>query len=749
MPEQRAQCRLLEKTLALRVYEVRAGRMKRDSDELTNPCTAIVGMAYPGPGQYALASYGRQTMSINDTSAEPPKAPKQARRIRSHGEVRVDEFAWLRNRDDPRVIAHLEAENRYTAAIMAHTSTLRERLYNEFVRRIREDDESVPVYIEPYWYYTRTRAGSEYPVFCRRRGSPAPQGAEEIILDANQLAAGHEYFALESVQVSPDHRYLAYSEDLDGSERYALRIRDLHSGQTLDAVTAQTSGAVAWANDSRTLIYVLLDLARRPYRVMRHRLGEERSADIEVLREEDAAYFASVGKTKDQRYLLVNLASNITSEVHLLDADDPDARLVCFRQRERGIEYAIEHRGNEYFVMTNRRAINFQLLRVPASRLGDEASWQTLVAHRARVKLEDFELFERHLALLSREDGVCRVWVCDLATSRWTAVPFDEPLYAVDFGDNPTFKADRLRLAYSSLVTPPRVYDYDMAGGRLHLLKEREIPSGYDPVEYRSERLWAGSTDGAQVPISIVRHRDTPLDGSAPCLLYGYGSYGICTEPEFSSNRISLLDRGFVYAIAHVRGGGELGEHWKNAGKLLQKPNSVTDFIAWAQALIDARYTRAARLAVLGESAGGLLVGAAVNGRPDLFRAAVAEMPFVDVLNTMEDPSLPLTVIEYDEWGDPAQRRYYAAIRSYAPYENIRAQRYPDMLVIAGWNDSRVQYWEPAKWVARLRDRAAGGLFLLKTDLEAGHDGACGRYRTLLELAYALSFVLSRLRINE
>ncbi|MDN5869103.1 MAG: S9 family peptidase [Nitrococcus sp.] len=686
-------------------------------------------------------------MSSNET--EPPKAPKQARTIESHGEARVDEFAWLRNRDDPRVIAHLEAENRYTDAIMARTSGLRERLYTEFVGRIREDDESVPVYIAPYWYYTRTRAGAEHPVFCRRRGTAAPQGAEEVILDANELAVGRDYFALGSVEISPSHRYLAYSEDLDGSERYALRIRDLDSGQRLDAVSPQTSGALAWANDSRTLIYVLLDAAQRPWRVMRHRLGEQQDADSEVLREEDAAYFASVGKTKDQRYLLINLASNITSEVHLLDADDSDARPVCFRERQHGIEYAVEHRGDEYFVLTNRAAVNFQLLRVPASRLADEASWQTLVAHCDRVKLEDFELFERHLALLSREDGVARVWVCDLTTTCWTTVPFDEPLYAVDFADNPTFKADRLRLAYSSLVTPPRVYDYDMVAARLHLLKEREIPSGYDPVDYCSERLWADSADDTKVPISLVRHRDTPLDGSAPCLLYGYGSYGICVEPEFSSNRISLLNRGFVYAIAHVRGGGELGEHWKNAGKLLSKRNSVADFIACAQALIAARYTRQARIAVLGESAGGLLVGAAVNGRPDLFRAAVVEMPFVDVLNTMEDPSLPLTVIEYDEWGNPAQRRYYAAMRDYAPYENIRSQHYPDMLVIAGWNDSRVQFWEPAKWVARLRDRATGGLFLLNTELEAGHDGPSGRYQTLQELAYTLSFVLSRLGISE
>lgn len=688
-------------------------------------------------------------MSTNETQPEPPKPPKGTRTVESHGEVRIDEFAWLRNRDDPQVIAYLEAENRYTVAVMAPTSELRERLYNEFVSRIREDDESVPVRIDPFWYYARTRAGSEHPVLCRRRGAAAPDTAEEIILDVNRLAAGREYFALGSAEVSPDHRYLAYAEDLDGSERYTLRFRDLAGGQTLDEAITQTSGAVVWHNDSRTLIYTLLDETQRPWRVMRHRLGQHPNTDTEVLREEDAAYFVSVDKTKDWRYLLINLASNITSETHLLDADDPDARPICFRRRENGVEYAVEHRGDEFFILTNQSAINFQLLRVPVDRFADKSSWQVLIAHRDQVKLEDFEVFERHLALMTREAGMCRVWVCDLTTDRWSAVTFDELLYAVDFGDNPTFKTDRLRLEYSSLVTPARVYDYEMASGGLHLLKEREIPLGYDPAQYRSERLWARSADGTQVPISIVCRRDTPVDGSAPCLLYGYGSYGICIEPTFSSSRISLLDRGFVYAIAHVRGGGELGEHWKNAGKLLRKPNSFTDFIACAQALIDSQRTCAARLAVMGGSAGGLLVGAAVSSRPDLFRVAVAEMPFVDVLNTMEDPSLPLTVSEYDEWGNPAEPHYYAAIRGYAPYENVHPQRYPDMLVVAGWNDPRVQYWEPAKWVARLRDRATGGLLLLKTDMEVGHSGAPGRYQALRELAFALSFVLFRLGISK
>ncbi|EAR21615.1 S9 family peptidase [Nitrococcus mobilis] len=687
-------------------------------------------------------------MSTNEPRPKPPLALQRASAVTAHGETRTDEFAWLRDRADPQVVAYLEAENRYTAAIMEPARGIGERLYEEFVSRIREDDETVPVRLDAYRYYTRTCAGAEYPLLCRRHDAATSGGAEEVILDLNRLAAEREYFALGSTQISPDHRYLAYSEDLDGSERYTLRVRDLVEGQTLEEAIVQTSDAVAWYNDSQTLIYTLLDDTQRPWRVMRHRLGEPPANDVEVLREEDAAYFVSVDKTKDRRYLLINLVSNITSEAYLLDADDTQASPSRFWRREEGVEYSLEHRAGEFFVLTNRSAVNFELLRVPAERFAEESSWQTFVGHRDRVKLEDFEVFEHHLALLTREAGVARVWICDLVTNDWSAVAFGERLYTVDFGDNPTFTTDRLRLLYSSLVTPPRVYDYDMAQARLHLLKQREIPCGYEPAHYRSERLWARSADGVPVPISIVRHRDTPLDGSARCLLYGYGSYGICTEPTFSSSRISLLERGFIYAIAHVRGGGELGEHWKNAGKLLRKPNSFADFIACAQLLIDTQYTRAARLAVMGGSAGGLLIGAAVNSRPDLFRAAVAEVPFVDVLNTMADPSLPLTVIEYDEWGNPAERRYYETIRDYAPYENIRRQRYPDMLVIAGWNDPRVPYWEPAKWVARLRRRATGGLLLLKTDMEVGHSGTHGRYQALKELAFVFSFLLLRLDLR-
>ncbi len=688
-------------------------------------------------------------MSTHGQWPKPPRPPQRASAITAHGETRIDEFAWLRNRVDPQVAAYLEAENRYTATIMEPARGISERLYEEFVSRVREDDETVPVRLDAYQYYTRTCAGSEYPLLCRRRDAAASGGGEEIILDLNRLASEREYFALGSAQISPDHRYLAYSEDLDGSERYILRIHDLIEGRTLAEAIAQTSGTVAWFNDSQTLIYTLLDETQRPWRVMRHRLGESPTGDIEVLREENAAYFVDVDKTKDQRYLLINLASNITSEVHLLDADDTQARPICFRQREEGIEYSLEHRAGEFFVLTNRAAVNFQLLRIPTDRFTEESSWQPFVVQRDHVMLEGFELFAHHLALLTREAGIGRVWVCDLETGTWSAVAFGECLYAVDFGDNPAFKTDRLRLMYSSLVTPPRVYDYDMAKAKLHLLKQREIPCGYDPAHYRSERLWARSADGVPVPISIVRHRDTPLDGSARCLLYGYGSYGLCTEPAFSSSRISLLERGFIYAIAHTRGGGELGEHWKNAGKLLRKPNTFADFIACAQLLIDTQYTRAARLAAMGGSAGGLLIGAVVNSRPDLFRAAVAEVPFVDVLNTMADPSLPLTVLEYDEWGDPAERRYYEIIRNYAPYENIYSQRYPDMLVIAGWNDPRVHYWEPAKWVARLRSRASGGLFLLKTDMDAGHSGVHGRYQALKEQAFVFSFILQRLERSE
>jgi len=688
-------------------------------------------------------------MSEPEAPDTPPVAARLPRRIESHGEVRVDEYYWLRERDSEAVHDYLRRENAYTEAQMSSTAALQETLYAEFISRLKEDDRSVPVRMDGYRYYTRTEAGREYPLFCRT--AVEGDGREHVILDINKLAQHHDFYDIGTAEISPCQRYLAYTEDTRGDERFVLRIRDLDTGEDgPEAIENVSGGGVVWAEDGATLFYVTLDETRRPYRVFRHGRGAEAGEDAEVFAEPDEAFFVGVDKTKDRRYLLIELGSNVTSETRFLPADAPETPPAVFRERRHGVEYGIEHRQDEFFVLINQDAVNFRLDRVPAARFADPAAWSTYIAHDRRVKLEDFEVFRDHLAVVARESGMRRVRIHDLDSGERHDVGFDESVYTAGFGDNPEFDSRVVRLSYTSLVSPPRVYDYDMDQRRLSLLKEREIPAGYDRSAYRTERLWATAPDGEAVPISLVCRRDLPAGRPAPCLLYGYGAYGITVDPGFSANRLSLLDRGFVYAIAHVRGGGDLGEPWKHAGKLEQKPNTFSDFVACAEHLIDAGYTSPEQLAIMGGSAGGMLIGAALNERPDLFNAAVAQVPFVDVLNTMEDPSLPLTVIEYDEWGNPGDRAYYELIRSYAPYENVRAQAYPNLLVVAGLNDPRVQYWEPAKWAARLRaTKTDHNLLLLKTYMESGHLGASGRYRALRELAFDMAFILKTAGIEQ
>lgn len=679
-------------------------------------------------------------------SPQPPRAPRRPHVVESHGERREDPYFWLREREDPAVTAHLEAENAYTEAMLAPLAPLRERLYREFLGRIKESDRSVPVRIDHYLYYTRTETGAQYPIFCRRHAATAG-AAEEIMLDVNALAAGYEYFEIGVVEVSPDHRYLAYSQDVDGSETYTLYVKDLETGEFLDHGIAGTAGDAAWAADSRTLFYTCLDEAMRPYRVYRHRLGGAVSDDALVLDEPDEAFFIHLDKTKDERYLIIALESNVTSEVYLLDASRPDAMPRLCRAREHGVEYSIEHREGLFYVLTNRDAINFRLL-ATADFARPIECWQTLVAHDDAVTLEGMEIFARHLVLYVREAGLDKIRVLRFPDLGAHSIEFDEPAYSAYGGTNPQYRSRKLRFGYASLATPQRVYEYDMDTRGRRLLKQAEVPSGHDPADYVTERIHARAPDGTRVPLSLIYRRDCAGDRPAPCLLYGYGAYGINVDPDFSVTRLSLLDRGFVFAIAHVRGGGELGENWKNNGKQQYKDNTFSDFIAAAEHLIEIGYTRPERLAIMGGSAGGLLIGTALNRRPDLFAAAVAQVPFVDVLNTMEDASLPLTVIEYDEWGDPADPLAYRVIRNYAPYENVRAHDYPALLVMAGLNDPRVQYWEPAKWVARLRDANTGTRpILLKMHMGAGHAGASGRYAALKEIAFEYAFLISRLSL--
>lgn len=680
-----------------------------------------------------------------DVGSAPPVARVEPRVHTVHGETRVDEYFWLRERSDPQVIAYLEAENSYTGAVMRHTEPLQERLYQEMRGRIKETDLSVPEQVDDYFYYTRTEAGRQYPILCRKRGGL--EASEEILLDQNPLAAEHAYFKIGVSEVSPDHRLLAYSVDTSGAEEFTLYIKDLTTGELLADRMEGTSPGVAWANDSRTLFYTVLDHARRPCRLYRHSLGSSPSTDPLVYFEPDESFFLDVNRTRSRRYLLLDIASHSTSEVRFLNADHPEQPFRVVQPRKPGIEYSVTHHDAHFFITTNDEAPNFQLVRAPVANPSKE-SWSPVLPYRPAVKLDGVEAFRSHLAVLEREAGLRQIRILDLGSGQEHLIPFPEPVYTVRAHENPEFETNLFRFTYTSLVTPSSVVEYNMAGRTWTIRKQTEVLGGYDPSLYRTERVFATAADGEEVAISLVYRAPIRLVGERPLLLNGYGAYGLSYDPSFSSNILSLLDRGFVVAIAHVRGGEEMGRAWYEGGKLLNKRSTFTDFIACAEHLVDKGYTASDRLAINGGSAGGLLMGAVANLRPDLFRVVLAEVPFVDVVNTMLDASLPLTVIEYDEWGNPNDPAAYSYIRSYSPYDNIEAKGYPHMMVTGGLNDPRVAYWEPAKWTARLRARKTdGNRLLLRTNMGAGHGGASGRFDFLREIAFKYAFMLDVLGI--
>jgi oligopeptidase B len=674
-----------------------------------------------------------------DQRLEPPVARVDPRVEVVHGETRVDHYYWLRDRRNPEVIAYLEAENRHAEEVMRHTEGLQERLYQEMRTRIKETDLSVPERLDGYLYYTRTEAGGQYPIFCRRRDLPG--AAEEILLDQNPLAAGHAYFRVGSLEVSPDHRLLAYSVDTSGAEEFTLFIKDLVSGELLPERLARTSHRVAWANDSRTVFYTVLDESRRPCRLYRHEVGTNSSEDVLVYFEPDAAFYLDVSRTRSRRYLLLDLSSHSTTEVRYVSADRPKEPFRVVQPRRAGIEYTVTHHDDRFFITTNDGAPNFRLVQAPVDRPSRE-HWSPVLPYRPDVKLDTTDAFRRHLVVYEREAGLTRIRVIDLLTGAEHLVPFPEPVYTLRAHANPEFDTTTLRFTYTSLITPSSVIDYDLAEHTWAIRKQTEVRA-YNASRYRSERLLASAPDGVQVPISVVYRVPLDTDGTRPLLLSGYGAYGLSYDPVFSSNTLSLLDRGFVVAIAHVRGGEEMGRAWYEAGRLLKKRSSFTDFIAAAEHLVSLGYTTPDRLVINGGSAGGLLIGAVTNLRPELFRAVLAEVPFVDVVNTMLDASLPLTVIEYDEWGNPHDPTAYSYIRSYSPYDNVDAKDYPHMLVTAGLNDPRVAYWEPAKWTAKLRaTKTDKNRLLLRTNMGAGHGGASGRYDFLREIAFKYAFIL-------
>jgi oligopeptidase B len=699
-------------------------------------------LRFPPPAA-ALASGAAVSQAA---PTEPPRARPILHFDERHDDIRLDEFYWLRHRDNRDVIAYLEAENEWTALAMAPTEPLQQQLYAELLGRIQQTDLSVPEQLDEWLYYSRTEAGRQYPIFCRRPEDPA--GAEEVLLDLNALSAGQSYCRLGGRDVSPDHRYLAWSVDTCGAEQFELRVRDLVTGELLPDRIANTARGVAWANDSRTFFYVTLDAARRPYAVHRHRLGDSPEADRTVYVEADEAFFAEVSRTRSRGFLLLELSSHTTSEVRVLRADDPEGEFRLLAPRTAGVEYAVAHHADRFFIATNQDAENFRVLEAPAADPRPEG-WRELLPHRPEVKVDALDAFQDHLVVHEREAALRQIRVINLRSGETHRVAFPEPVYAVHRSENPEFATNTLRFVYTSLVTPATVVDYDMAT-RTWTERKRTPVHGYDASRYRSERRFATAPDGTRVPVSLVYKDPLTLDGNRPALLLGYGSYGVCFEPSFSPHNLSLLDRGFVVAIAHVRGGEELGRRWYTEGKLFAKRNTFTDFIAAAEHLIGTGYTRPELLAINGGSAGGLLMGAVTNLRPDLFAAVVAEVPFLDVVNTMLDSSLPLTVIEYDEWGNPNDPEAYAYMKSYSPYDNIEAKEYPHMLVTAGLNDPRVAYWEPAKWTARLRARKTdGNRLLLKTNMDAGHGGASGRYDALRELAFKYAFVLDTLGAGE
>ncbi|HEU0120553.1 MAG TPA: S9 family peptidase [Bryobacteraceae bacterium] len=698
-------------------------------------------------GFVAAAAAFSLPMPAADTPLPPPPIAKiVAKSITQQGETRNDPYFWLRDKANPEVTAYLEAENAYFQAVMKPVEGLKDTLYKEMVGRIQETDLSVPERKDDYYYYTRIEKGQDYQLYCRKYESL--DGKEELLLDSNALAKNHTYFRLGNFAVSPAHQILAYSTDTEGDEVYTTYFKDLRNGTVLPDQIPNVYYGLVWGNDNKTLFYTTLDSAKRPYRVHRHVLGTPVASDAIVFEEPDERFYVELSKTKDQKYVLVTSESKLTSEVLYLAADAPDGTFVPVIPRKTGVLYGVWHHDGEFLILHNDGAQNFELA---ATKVGESATAKRriVIAHRKEVLLEGMESYRSWMTVSERENGLRRIRV-----RRWNgeedhAVTMPEPVYAVQLAGNPNYDAKTIRFTYQSLVTPPSVFDYDMTTRKRTLRKQQEIPSGYDAGKYESERTFATASDGARIPVAIVYKKGFRKDGNAPLLLYAYGSYGINTEATFNPSRLSLLDRGFAFAIASIRGGSEMGRYWYETGKFLSKKNTFTDFVAAAEHLTAAKYTQPSRLAIMGGSAGGLLMGAAVNLRPDLFHTVLALVPFVDVLNTMSDATLPLTIGEYEEWGNPDDPKYYSYIKSYAPYENLKKTAYPNILATGGLNDPRVPYWEPAKWVAKMRTLQTGkNVIAMKINMGAGHFGKSGRYAVLEETAEQYAFLLLTMGIT-
>ncbi|GAB4285590.1 MAG: oligopeptidase B [Oscillatoriaceae cyanobacterium] len=651
----------------------------------------------------------------------------------------------MRDRTAPQLSAYLEAENAYTRLMMQDTETLQTLLYEEMLDRLEETELSVPYRIGDFYYYSRTEAGKNYSIFCRKQGSM--EAPEEVLIDGNELAKGHTYFRFGVCEVSQNHQTLAYSIDTQGAERYTLFFLDLNTFE-LHPEKIPDVFSFAWSNDNKTCFYTKLDGSNRSSKIFRHSLGRNIKEDVLLHYELDEAYNIFVYKTRSMSYILMYVGSLITSETYYLDANQPTGDFQLIHYREHGIRYEVEHHSNSFYILTNDEAINYKLMKTPVVSPSKE-NWQTIIPAQAGVTLEHISAFADHLVLNERVDGLPKVRIIQLGTGEEHYIDFPEPVYQIEADKNPEFSTSIWRFYYKSLVTPDSIFDYNMVSREFTLKKQTVVRGGYDKTEYVSERIWANATDGKQIPISLVYKQGMEKTGQNPLLLIGYGAYGVCEYISFSSNRLSLIERGVIIAIVHVRGGGEMGYHWYQDGKLLQKKNTFTDFIACAEHLISNHWTSSDRLAIFGESAGGMLIGAALNMRPDLFKIAVAKTPFVDVLTSILDTSLPLSVLDWDEWGNPNDITYYEYIKSYSPYDNVKSQNYPHLLITAGFNDSSVPYWEPVKWTAKLRAlKNDDNILLLKINMGAGHRGTSGRYDGLRDLAFEYAFLLGKWGLN-
>jgi oligopeptidase B len=665
-----------------------------------------------------------------------------------HG-TRIDPYYWLRDdeREDPDVLSYLAAENAYVERELADAKPLEDRLFEEIVGRLQQDDSSVPFFLRGYWYYSRFETGHEHPVYARRRGTL--DAAEEILLDANRLAAAHEYYQIGALAVSPNSDWLAFSEDIVGRRQYRLRFKDLRSGELHDPGIADIEPDLAWANDDRTVLYVAKDPETLlGLYVKKHLVGTDAKHDRLVFEQTDRSFYTSIEKSKSERYLFIQIESTVASEWHYADAADPQLEFRLFLAQERDHEYQLEHLGDRFIVRSNWQAPNFRIMSAPIAPHSERSGWTEIVPHRADTFVEDFEVFDEFLALSLRNGGLHKISIKPHGGDEYW-ITSDEAAYSMSLGVNPESKTPLLRYTYTSLTTPTSVFDFDTRSGEKTLLKRDPVLGVFDPAQYLTEFLFVTARDGARVPVSLVYRRGTARDGTAPLLQYAYGAYGISMEPAFSSARLSLLDRGFVYAIAHVRGGQELGRAWYEAGRLTHKMNSFTDFIDVTHELVERRYAARDRVFAMGGSAGGLLVGAVANLAPQAYRGIVAQVPFVDVVTTMLDAGIPLTTNEYDEWGNPDQRVHYDYMLAYSPYDNVRAQAYPAILVTTGLWDSQVQYYEPAKWVAKLRSlKTDDNLLLLHTDMDAGHGGKSGRFQRYREIAKEYAFILHELQVR-